>query len=108
MGTTRICPITRGIGHKLRPGINPWSPERVVHILTDPEGATILLNGNSACTTPCELHVVAGQEQHLTARLQGHLDTVTTTAVDPRLLGRQSIPELTAPQPSARPYLFVP
>jgi serine/threonine protein kinase len=60
-----------------------WSPPvgRVV-IATDPPGAMILRNGQEGCIAPCTLEVPANQEQHLTARMFDHLDTVSFTTAD--------------------------
>ena len=66
------------------PNVEPepivWAPDRgVVRVTSDPDGADILLNGRFACRAPCDVDVLAAHEQHLTARLFDHLDTVTTT-----------------------------
>ncbi len=58
-------------------------PMGQLQITTDPAGSTIFRNGVEECTAPCRLDVPADQEQHITARRHGHLDTVSQTTAMP-------------------------
>jgi serine/threonine-protein kinase len=54
-----------------------------MRVNTVPAGALVLLNGREECRSPCEFTVASNQEQHITAQLAGHLDTIAqTTAPD--------------------------
>jgi eukaryotic-like serine/threonine-protein kinase len=62
------------------PPITEWAPTPGrINVQTNPPNATILLNGRDVCRSPCEFGVIAQQEQHITARLPGYLDTVAFT-----------------------------
>ena len=58
-------------------------PRGQLQVSTDPAGATVLLNGQEACQSPCRLTVTAGQEQHILVRRFGHLDTISHATAIP-------------------------
>ncbi|MBN1946187.1 MAG: serine/threonine protein kinase [Bradymonadales bacterium] len=72
-----------GAAEGTQPTVWPFARGRL-NVTSRPSGATILRNGGVVCQqTPCEFDVPAGEEQHITAQLPDHLDTVAYVQAPP-------------------------